>query len=86
MLRIGIKLPDNLRQRAVSIGELGREAIQWYKDHDKRDLHILESYGTHHSRVGKSPGGCHEAERNRGLAGSSLGMDTSDKKSIQDSP
>src|ERR1700689_1061625 len=32
-LRVGVKLPDNLRQRAVSVGELGREAIQWYKDH-----------------------------------------------------
>jgi len=32
-VRAGAKLPDNLRQRAVSVGELGREAIQWYKDH-----------------------------------------------------
>ena len=40
-VRIGIKLPDNLRQRPVSVGELGREAIQWYKDHAKRDLYTF---------------------------------------------
>ena len=40
-VRVGIKLPDNLRTKAVSIGELGREAIQWYKDHLKRDLYTF---------------------------------------------
>jgi integrase len=39
--RAGVKLPDNLRQRPVSLGELGREAIQWYKDHAKRDLYTF---------------------------------------------
>jgi integrase len=42
-LRIGLKLPDNLRQRAVSVGELGRDAIQWYKDHSKRDLYTFSN-------------------------------------------
>jgi integrase len=36
--RAGIKLPSNLRQRPITISELGEEAKQWYKDHDKRDL------------------------------------------------
>ncbi len=36
--RAGIKLPSNLRQRPLNIAELGQEAKQWYKDHDKRDL------------------------------------------------
>ncbi len=40
-LRAGVKLPGNLRQRAASVGELRREAIQWYKDHAKRDLHAF---------------------------------------------
>jgi integrase len=39
--RAGVKLPDNLRQRPVGVGELGREAIQWYKDHAKRDLYTF---------------------------------------------
>ena len=42
-LRIGLKLPDNLRQRAVSVGELGRDAIQWYKDHSKRDVYTFSN-------------------------------------------
>jgi hypothetical protein len=37
-VRAGIKLPSNLRQRLLTVGELGKEAEQWYKDHDKRDL------------------------------------------------
>jgi hypothetical protein len=41
--RVSIKLPDNLRQRAVSIGELGREAIQWYRDYSKRDLYTFSN-------------------------------------------
>jgi hypothetical protein len=41
--RVGIKLPDNLRQRAVSVEELGCEAIQWYKDHAKRDLYTFSN-------------------------------------------
>jgi hypothetical protein len=32
-----------LRQKAVSIGELGREAIQWYWDHAKRDLYTFSN-------------------------------------------
>ena len=36
--RAGIKLPSNLRQQPITISELGEEAKQWYKDHDKRDL------------------------------------------------
>ena len=42
-LRIGLKLPDNLRRRAVSVGELGRDAIQWYKDHSKRDVYTFSN-------------------------------------------
>jgi hypothetical protein len=42
-VRVGLKLPDNLRHRAVSIGELGRESIQWYKDHAKRDLYTFSN-------------------------------------------
>ena len=42
-LRIGLKLPDNLRQRPVSVGELGRDAIQWYKDHSKRDVYTFSN-------------------------------------------
>jgi len=39
-VHIGIKLPT-ICARAVSVGELGREAIQWYKDHAKRDLYTF---------------------------------------------
>jgi hypothetical protein len=42
-VRVVLKLPDNLRQKAVSIGELGREAIQWYKDHAKRDRYTFSN-------------------------------------------
>jgi integrase len=42
-VRIGVKLPENLRQKPVSIGELGREAIHWYKDHAKRDLYTFSN-------------------------------------------
>jgi integrase len=41
--RAGIKLPSNLRQRPLNIAELGQEAKQWYKDHDKRDLRTFTS-------------------------------------------
>jgi integrase len=41
--RAGIKLPSNLRQRPVNIKELGKEAKQWYKDHEKRDLRTFTS-------------------------------------------
>ena len=37
-VRAGIKLPSILRQRPVSISDLGEEAKKWYKDHGKRDL------------------------------------------------
>ena len=39
--RAGVKLPENLRQRPVTVGELGRETIQCYKDHAKRDLNTF---------------------------------------------
>jgi hypothetical protein len=42
-VRVGLKLPDNMHQRAVVIMELGREAIQWYKDHSKRDLYTFSN-------------------------------------------
>src|SRR5580698_1604485 len=41
-IRAGIKLPNNLRERSITISELGEEAKQWYKDHGKRDLRTFK--------------------------------------------
>jgi hypothetical protein len=43
MQRACVKLPDNLRQRMVNVGKLGRKAIQWYKDHAKRDVYTFSN-------------------------------------------
>jgi integrase len=42
-VRAGFKLPSTLRQRPVTIAELGEDAKQWYKHHDKRDLRTFTS-------------------------------------------
>jgi len=40
-VRAGAKMPTNLRQRPVTVGELGLEAIQWYRNHAKRDVYTF---------------------------------------------
>ena len=42
-LRSGLKLLDNLLKELSAWGELGFEAIQWYKDHFKRDVYTFSN-------------------------------------------
>lgn len=39
--RAGVKLGENLRKRPATIAEIGHKAIQWYRDHEKRDLYTF---------------------------------------------
>jgi hypothetical protein len=39
--RAGIKLGQDLRKKSATLAEIGRNAIQWYRDHEKRDLYTF---------------------------------------------
>ena len=34
----GQKLPPNLRHRGATLAQIGQEAIDWYKSHERKDL------------------------------------------------
>jgi site-specific recombinase XerD len=37
-VRAGAKLPPNMRLRRVTIADIGRKAIEWYAQHNRKDL------------------------------------------------
>jgi len=37
-VRVGIKLPENLRTRGATFAEIGRDAIEWYLSHNRKDI------------------------------------------------
>ena len=37
-VRAGAKLPPNMRLRRVTIADIGQKAIEWYTQHNRKDL------------------------------------------------
>jgi site-specific recombinase XerD len=42
-VRAGAKLPQNMRLRRVSVEDIGRRAIEWYTQHNRKDLRNFTS-------------------------------------------
>ena len=42
-VRSGAKLPPNMRLRRVTIADIGRKAIEWYTQHNRKDLRNFSS-------------------------------------------